>query len=116
MEKIEVDQKYNTEEKVSVIPDKKQDTLENDDWIKDTERVEFINIETPGLALKFVYGSTRNPQKYHLFHGGIYDLPKKVVKHLESCGTPIYTYAPDGQGKMVKTPKGFIPRFTLRSR
>lgn len=113
MENIELDKEYISIEETT---NKKKNKLEDDNWIRDTEKVEFLNTETPGLTIKFVYGSTKNPQKYTLFHGGVYDLPKKVIRHLESCGTPIYTYAPDGNGRMIKTPKGFIPRFSLRRR
>lgn len=97
-----------------MVEETPKDELDGNSWLKETEKVEFINTENPGLSMKFVYGSTKNPQRYILFHGGVYDLPKKVIKHIESCGTPRYQWTPDGTGNMGKRYEGFNPRFTLR--
>lgn len=77
-------------------------------------KVEFLNVETPNLALKFCYGSTKRPQNYTLLHGGVYELPEEVIKHLESRGTPLYQYRPDGSGRLAKSIQGYKPRFVLR--
>lgn len=75
---------------------------------------EFYNLEEPGLSIKFPYGPSTNIKKYHLFHGGKHDLPEEVVRHVESCQTPMWAYRPDGNGQMVKQLTGWKSRFQLR--
>jgi hypothetical protein len=62
----------------------------------------------------FVYGDTRNKMTFKLFHGQKYELPRFVARHIESCGTPIYTYKPTGDGQLAKSPAGQKRRFMMR--
>jgi len=73
-----------------------------------------MNLEEPGLNIKFVYGSTNGAQKYELMHGGKYKLSREVVNHIESRQTPIWSYRPDGTGMMRKELTGYKPRFQCR--
>lgn len=114
MAKIIGEEDPRTKRAAAMAEETGRDELDGNAWLKDVEKVEFINQETPGMSLSFAFGSTKNPQKYTLFHGGIYDLPRKIIKHLEQCGRPLYDWVPDGTGSMVKKPRGFIPRFSLR--
>lgn len=83
-------------------------------WLDEEIEVEFLNMEEPGISVKFVHGSTNNAKKYHLFHGGKYKLSRNVVKHLESRSVPMWKWRPDGQGSMHKQIIGTKPRFQCR--
>lgn len=83
-------------------------------WLDEEVEVEFYNLEEPGVINKFSYGTTKDFTDYTLFHGGRYTLPRKVVKHIESRQTPIWSYEPDGQGRMAKKQTGWKPRFQCR--
>ena len=84
------------------------------DYLGQEIEVEFNNLENPGLTLEFTYGTTKNFKRYVLLDGAKVKLPEKVVQHLESCGTPLYGYAPDGLGKMVKRRLSTKRRFSCR--
>ena len=83
-------------------------------WLEEEIEVEFYNIEEPGMINKFPYGTTKDYKVYTLFHGGKYKLPRKVIKHLETRQTPIWKFAPDGMGSMIKQMMGWKPRFQCR--
>jgi len=83
-------------------------------WLDEEIEVEFYNIEEPGVINKFSYGSTKDYTDYALVHGGKYKLPRKVIKHIETRQTPLWTYEPDGHGKMAKKQTGWKPRFQCR--
>jgi hypothetical protein len=84
------------------------------EWLNEEVSVEFINVEEPGLMIKFCYGSTKDPKNYTLMHGGKYKLPRHVVKHINSRETPDWKWRPDGHGGMQKTLVGMKPRFQCR--
>jgi len=84
------------------------------EWLDQEVKIEFYNLEEPGLMNKFPYGTTRDYKVYTLMHGGTYTLPRKVIQHLESRQTPIWKYQPDGLGSMVKKLSGWKPRFQCR--
>ncbi len=73
-------------------------------------RIQFMNNETPGVDVSFNYeGSPFGP----LEDGREYDLPEKVVRHLNSLSTPRMEYRTDpatGQMKSVNT--GTVHRFS----
>lgn len=75
---------------------------------------EFINVEEPGLMHKFSYGNAQNKHTFVLFHGEKYRLPRFIQRHIESKGTPIWGWSPDGYGRMQKTKRGYKTRFQLR--
>ena len=77
-------------------------------------QIEFYNIEEPGVPIRFSYGSTKRPEKFHLMHGGKYNLRREVINHLESRQLPIYDYQPDGAGQMRKVLTGYKSRFQCR--
>jgi len=84
------------------------------DWGQEIE-VEFNNLENPGVMIEFVYGSTKDFKKYKLMHGAKVKLPEAVIRHLESCVTPIYKYLPDAStGAIGKKHAGNKPRFSCR--
>jgi len=85
-----------------------------EDWLNEEIRIEFNNIEEPGVPQKFVYGTTKNAKTYTLLHGGKYTLPRRVVEHIESRQTPIWSYRPDGTGSMRKELTGHKSRFQCR--
>jgi len=92
----------------------KQMTEREKEWLDEVIEVEFMNLEEPGLMMKFSYGTTKNLKNYTLMHGGKYQLPRSVVKHIESRQTPIWNWRPDGQGSMQKSLVGYQPRFNCR--
>jgi hypothetical protein len=92
----------------------KADFHEKKDIANEKVLVEFYNIEEPGVPLKFAFGPTKRAEKYTLMHGGKYELPRKVIEHLESRQSPIYDYQPDGAGRMRKVLNGYKSRFQCR--
>ena len=95
----------------AVHKDKKQ---QRKDWMNEEIRIEFFNLEEPGVPLKFVFGPTRKTETHTLLHGGKYTLRREVVQHVESRQTPIWGYKPDGEGRMQKDLKGYKSRFQCR--
>ena len=83
-------------------------------WLAEEVEIEFYNIEEPGVINKFSFGSTKDYTDFTLFHGAKYTLPRKVIKHIESRQTPIWSYEPDGHGRMAKKLTGWKPRFQCR--
>lgn len=91
-----------------------QEEIKNKSYADTKRMYEFYNTEEPGMMLKFTYGSSKNPKRYELFHGGKYELTEDVVRHLESKQTPIWAWRPSGDGRMAKSLTGWKPRFQLR--
>lgn len=83
-------------------------------WLDEELEVEFYNIEEPGVINKFSFGTTKEYTDYALIHGAKYKLPRKVIKHIESRQTPLWSYEPDGHGQMTKKQTGWKPRFQCR--
>jgi hypothetical protein len=83
-------------------------------WDDEIISFEFMNLEEPGVPIKFVFGKMPRPQKYTLLHGGKYKLPRTVVNHIESRQMPIWKYTPDGEGRMAKRLTGYKSRFQCR--
>lgn len=83
-------------------------------WLREMSTYEFFNLEEPGLMMKCTYGNTKNNTRLSFFHGGKYELPRFIARHVESKGTPIYKWRPDGQGGMHKEKIGVKSRFQLR--
>ena len=75
---------------------------------------EFSNTENPGVMQKFTYGDTRNKMTFNMFHGQKYEIPRFIARHIEACGTPIYTYKPTGHGQLGKEQTGHKRRFMMR--
>lgn len=83
-------------------------------YLREIVEYEFNNIEEPGGSQSFPYGSTKNYMTFSFAHGEKSKVPRHVARHVESCTTPIYTWKPDGSGKMVKTRNGTKSRFQMR--
>jgi hypothetical protein len=83
-------------------------------FLREVILIEFINREQPGAALKFTYGDTKTTTIPTLFHGGKYRMPRHIVRHLENCQVPAYTYQGDGTGKLGKHLQAFNSRFQCR--
>ena len=94
-----------------IIKDKKQREKE---WLEEEVYFEFFNLEEPGTLAKFSFGSTRNPERHTLLHGGKYRKTRALVRHLESRQTPIWGYKPDGRGIMNKNLEGYKSRFQCK--
>jgi len=92
----------------------KSEAERKEEWLNEEVSIEFMNLEEPGVPQLFVYGSTKNPKKYHLMHGGKYKLPRRVIEHIESRRTPIWNYRPNGIGGMEKELTGHKSRFQCR--
>lgn len=75
---------------------------------------EFMNLEEPGLLLKFPYGDARNKANIVLMHGGKYKVPRFLARYVEQQETPIWGWQPDGTGRMQKTMRGGKPRAQMR--
>lgn len=83
-------------------------------FLREICEYEFMNMEDPGVSLRFPYGNAKQQHVFTLFHGGKYKLPRFVARHLESCMTPIWSWKPDGSGRMAKQQVGSNPRFQMR--
>ncbi len=93
----------------------KQPSSEKEEkYLREVCEFEFYNLEEPGLAVKFPYGSTRNSHNFTFYHGGKYRVPRHVARHVESCATPLWDWRPDGTGKMAKQRVGEKSRFQMR--
>ncbi len=82
---------------------------------KDTEdeilKVKFMNVENPGGDLEFTLQAGK--YKYHLYDGQVYDLPKKVVNHLNSLQVPFTQPVIDANtGEQRGVRKSWRNRFT----
>lgn len=75
---------------------------------------EFMNLEEPGLSVKFAYGNAKKKHNFLFFHGGKYTLPKFIARHMESKCTPMWSWRPDGLGGMKKEQTGSKSRFQMR--
>lgn len=73
-------------------------------------RIQFMNNETPGVDVSFNYeGRHFGP----LEDGLEYDLPQKVVRHLNSLSTPRMEYRADpATGQMKSVSVGTAHRFS----
>lgn len=83
-------------------------------FLREICEYEFRNVEEPGLAISFPYGSTKKKAKISLFHGGKCKMPRFIARHIESCTTPMWKWRPDGLGGMNKENIGTKPRFQMR--
>jgi len=72
---------------------------------KGTIKVKFINNDQLGLPLDFSYMGPRDkePRRYHLESGRVYELPKDVVKHLNSLSYPVYEMRTDSETGGMKS-------------
>jgi len=82
-------------------------------YLREVCEFEFYNLEEPGLSHRFPYGDTRHQHTFTLYHGEKYRLPRFIARHLESKGTPIWDWRPDGTGRMSKKKVGVKPRFRM---
>lgn len=94
-------------------PGKKYSDKEEKYW-REIRTYEFMNLEEPGLMQQFSYGNSHNHHNFKLFHGGKYQLPRFIARHVESKSTPIWKWRPDGMGSLQKSLVGRKPRFQLR--
>lgn len=83
-------------------------------FLREMLTYEFMNLEEPGLMLKFPYGNSKNKHTFTFFHGGKYLLPRFLARHVESKSTPIWGWKPDGSGRLIKEMKGVKSRFQMR--
>lgn len=82
-------------------------------YLREVCEFEFYNLEEPGLTHRFPYGDTRNQHTFTFYHGEKYKVPRFIARHLESKGTPIWDWRPDGTGRMGKKQVGQKPRFRM---
>lgn len=86
-------------------------------YLREIVDFEFINLEEPGVFMKFPYGNRENRMNFTFFHGQKYSVPRFIARHLEeNCQTPTYKWQPDGSGKMVPQLTGYKPRFQMREK
>jgi hypothetical protein len=83
-------------------------------YLREMGKFQFYNMEEPGHSEEFGYGNTKVHTMFHLEHGKTYPLPRHVQRHVESLGTPIYRWIPDGQGSLMKQIAGEKQRFQLK--
>lgn len=83
-------------------------------WLREPVTYEFMNLEEPGLMHSFSYGQAGNTMKFTLFHGGKYQVPRFIARHIESRSTPMWKWRPDGTGSMRKEQVGSKSRFQMR--
>jgi len=86
---------------------------EEENFLRELCDFEFLNTQEPGLSVSFDYGSSKHHQKFIFEHGQKYRVPRFIARHIETRGTPIYTWKPDGSGRMMKEKKGYSPRFRM---
>lgn len=73
-------------------------------------RIQFMNNEAPGVDVSFNYEGERFGP---LEDGREYDLPEKVVRHLNSLSTPRMEYRTDSDtGQMKSMAAGKVHRFS----
>lgn len=78
-------------EEVAVALKENQVVIVNE--IPKLEKIIFRNQRDPGYSLEFHYASKSHPFKqYKLIDGQEYELPKEVIKNLESCRENIEKY------------------------
>lgn len=94
-------------------PSKKHSERE-EKWLREVSSYEFMNIEEPGLMHTFSYGCAGNSMKFTFFHGGKYKLPRFIARHIDSRGTPMWSWRPDGTGGLHKERVGMKSRFQMR--
>lgn len=75
---------------------------------------EFNNTEQPGVMHKFSYGNSNNKMVFNIFHGQKYVLPRFLARWIESAGVPVWSWAPDGSGRLTKKKSGYSRRFMMR--
>lgn len=100
-------------DKLPIVGSKPRNEKE-EKFLREVLKIEFMNLEQPGLAEKFTYGTTKWFMYPLLMHGGIYRLPRHMIRHIENCQTPIWNLKPDAYGKMHKSCTGYKPRFQCR--
>jgi hypothetical protein len=102
-------------EKLSKLPivGEKPKSEKEEKHLREVCVFEFYNLEEPGLASRFSYGDTNNNHAFTMYHGEKYEVPRFIARHLESLGTPIWDWRPDGTGRMSKKMVGKKPRFRM---
>lgn len=92
----------------------KKFTEKEEKWLREVMTYEFTNSEEPGLMNSFTYGNTKNKYTFKFFHGGKYRVPRFIANHVNSRGTPMWKWKPDGYGTMHKERIGTKSRFQMR--
>lgn len=92
----------------------KKESKKGSEELQEEKYYEFYNLEEPGVALRFVYGSSKNPKKYTFFHGQKQKVSEEIANHVENCQTPIWKWRPGGDGIIGKKLLGWKPRFQMR--
>ena len=92
----------------------KRPSEKEEKFLREEGIYEFVNIEQPGLFIKFPYGNAKTKHTFTFMHGGRYKLPRFVARHIDSRATPLWGRKPDGSGIMQKEFKGTNPRFNMR--
>lgn len=111
----EVILKVADEKKLAELPilGKKPKSDKEEKFLREMVEYEFYNLEQPGLALRFAYGTTNKHHTFTFFHGGKYQIPRFLAQHIESKGTPIWDWRPNGLGGLEKKLTGKNPRFRM---
>jgi hypothetical protein len=111
----EVRQRKVSDEKLSALPilGEQPKNEKEEKHLREICEYEFYNLEEPGTEHRFPYGNTRNQTTFTMYHGEKYKVPRCVARHLESKGTPIYKWQPDGTGSLTKKLVGKKPRFRM---
>jgi len=105
-----------TNKDYSILPivGSKPSSEKEENYLKEICKFEFYNLEDPGMLIKFRYGNTSKNTKFVFLHGGKYDVPRHVARHIENCSTPLHDWRPNGTGQMVGQKVGNKPRFQMR--
>lgn len=109
--------KYATKEiqSLPIIPiDGEKIDEKKDKWLREFVIVEFKNLEDARLNIKFTYGSSKHKARFDLWPGGVYRMPRFIQRHLETRGTPIWNWTPNGSGSLQKQLQTYKSRFQLR--
>lgn len=93
---------------------KQPENEKEEKFLREVGEFEFINLEEPGLSLRFPYGNSKNQHVFTLFPGGKYKYPRFIARWIESRTTPLWKWRPNGEGGLEKKLIGNKPRFQMR--
>ena len=95
------------------IVGKQPKTEKEEKHLREICEFEFYNLEEPGVAHTFSYGGGPKVHTFNFFHGGKYNVPRFIARHLENSSTPIWEWRTSGDGRMHKKLIGTNPRFRM---
>ena len=100
-------------QKLPIIGKQPQSEKE-ENYLREICEYEFYNLEEPGISVTFPYGNAKYQHNFTFFHGGKYQLPRFIARHMESCVIPLWEWRPNGLGGLEKQRIGTKPRFQMR--